>query len=77
MLRLLIWALAAKLTNAGAFDDMDYDAMHEAIYDLAKEQAPLTIRRIVARMHFNFGHPSRRGPLRFAASQGANQTALL
>ena len=43
---------------------------------LTKEQAPLEIRRMVARMHLNYGHPRKRDLLRFAASQGANANTL-
>ena len=44
---------------------------------LAKAWAPLAVRRVVAGMRLNFGHPSGKDLLRFAAGQGANQTTLL
>ena len=43
---------------------------------LNKYNAPADVRSIVARLHLNYGHPSKEDLLRFCAVQGASATTL-
>ena len=44
---------------------------------VTKEQSPLEIRSIVARMHLTYGHPPNRELVHFVAQQGASLPAIL